>query len=320
MALLTPMTLTEAQHLGALFGLTIVGLHPILLGSVNSNFAADLEDGGRVFLRVCEESDEAAVRLGNRLLHHLVAGGVPTPAPLALSDGSDTLAEHQGKPVAIFPFIAGESCCQRSCTPAHLRAVGAALGRIHQVGRSFESPPANRFGSAQLQQRLAHLHTLSLPAPLRVDCQHLNERLTTLAARPQTNDPIIIHGDVFRDNILWQDDTLAAVLDFESASLGHPAFDLMVTLLAWCYGDHLDRDLARALIDGYRSQAPFNEEMRAHCYDEARAAAVRFAITRITDYQLRPRGVVAYKDYRRFMARLDALEEIGAAEFVDWLG
>ena len=40
-------------------------------------------------------------------------------------------------------------------------------------------------------------------------------------------------------------------------------------------------------------------------------AALRFAVTRITDYELRPRGVVAFKDYRRFLRRLDAVEEWG---------
>ena len=56
------------------------------------------------------------------------------------------------------------------------------------------------------------------------------------------------------------------------------------------------------------------------CHAQARAAAVRFAITRITDYELRPAGVVVYKDYRRFVARLAALDAIGEDAFAAWLG
>jgi homoserine kinase type II len=39
--------------------------------------------------------------------------------------------------------------------------------------------------------------------------------------------------------------------------------------------------------------------------------ALRFTVTRITDYELRPRGSVVYKDYRRFLARLLAIEALG---------
>ena len=100
---------------------------------------------------------------------------------------------------------------------------------------------------------------------------------------------------------------------------GNPAFDLMVTLLAWCFGDALEQPLAHALLDGYRAAAPLDKALLSQCYDEARAAAVRFAITRITDYELRPQGTVVYKDYRRFMRRLAAVEAIGADSFVPWL-
>ena len=45
----------------------------------------------------------------------------------------------------------------------------------------------------------------------------------------------VVHGDLFRDNVLWAPAVaggtgpkIGALLDFESASRGHVAFDLMV--------------------------------------------------------------------------------------------
>ncbi|MEJ7733258.1 MAG: hypothetical protein WKG00_29200 [Polyangiaceae bacterium] len=50
-----------------------------------------------------------------------------------------------------------------------------------------------------------------------------------------------------------------------------------------------------------------------------RFAALRFAITRITDFELR-RGAGVHKDYRRFVARLAALDAAGDAGIRCWLG
>ena len=50
-------------------------------------------------------------------------------------------------------------------------------------------------------------------------------------------------------------------------------------------------------------------------YMEAIFAATRFTITRITDYAMRGGENRVMKDWRRFLARLDALEAMGPAGF-----
>jgi homoserine kinase type II len=130
----------------------------------------------------------------------------------------------------------------------------------------------------------------------------------------------IVHADLFRDNVLWRADGLAALLDFESASSGSPAFDLAVVLLAWCFGDGLDLELGRALVAGYLARRPMPEEEREELYEAALFAALRFTISRITDFELRPRGRGVFKDFRRFVARMRAIEEIGERSFRGALG
>lgn len=314
MALLTQMTLAEAQALGRGFGLDVAGLEPILRGSVNSNFAVALVGGGRAFLRVCEESPRAAVEQQNRLLAHLCARGVPTPAPLELRGGG-TVHEHRGRPVTAFPFCDGEWICQARVDAARLRAVGRALGRIHLAGADFADAPANRFGPEDLAGRVDRLRTGgygALPSETAAAVERLAAELSRVTTAVERHGaPLVIHGDVFRDNVLWHEGRLSAVLDFESASRGHPAFDLAVTMLAWCFGDALDAGMARALGAGYAEVRPVAAAEREAWFDAACFAAVRFAITRITDYELRPPGVVVYKDFRRFVRRLDALHALG---------
>ena len=61
-------------------------------------------------------------------------------------------------------------------------------------------------------------------------------------------------------------------------------------MLAWCYGDAFEPALASALASGYESVRPLGPDEKRALYTEARFAAVRFAITRITDYAMKGGG------------------------------
>src|SRR5262245_15347459 len=128
MAILTPLPLDDARRIGGRYGLSIASVRGILAGSVNSNYELALEGGGRVFLRVYEEQTSASAAGEARLLDHLATHGVPTPRPLLLADApGEFIAAHQGKPVAVFPWVSGDSLCQARVTPDAARKVGAAL-------------------------------------------------------------------------------------------------------------------------------------------------------------------------------------------------
>jgi homoserine kinase type II len=325
MAVLTPLPLPSAQALGARWGLDVTHARGIPAGSVNSSYEIGLAGGGRVFLRIYEEQTLTSASFEAGMLDHLAERGVATPRPLPLAGGDGEargfVAEHEGKPVAVFPWVDGEVLCQGRVTPERARRVGEALGRVHRAGASLEGAPPSRFGLADLAARLTSLADplRSLPEDVAAVLPDLAARVARHEAEPPLPEGALIHGDLFRDNVLWQGEDIVALIDFESASRGSLAFDLMVTVLAWCFGDDLDLDLSRAMVAGYRAALEIPAEERARLHDAARLAATRFAITRITDFELR-RGSGVYKDYRRFLARLAAVERFGAADFPDALG
>jgi homoserine kinase type II len=320
MALLTPISIDEARRLGARYGLDVAAIRPILAGSVNTNVELTLAGGGRAFLRVYEEQTLQTGAGEAKLLAHLAAHGVTTPRPMPLAGEPDAfIAEHAGKPVAVFPWVEGEILCQRRVTPDAAAQVGAALAHVHLAGASYPHAPPSRFGPAQLEARVRTLQATALPPDLAAVVERLSARLARSV--PRTPGPEgLVHGDLFRDNVLWKDGTIAALLDFESASREGYAFDLMVTILAWCFGDGLDPALARAMAQGYARVRPLAEAEAARLYAEGSFAALRFSITRITDFELRPRGSGVFKDYRRFLARAEALDALGSAGLREMLG
>ncbi len=322
MALLTPVSLDDARRLGALYGLDVVDARPVLAGSVNPHVELALAGGGRAFLRVYEERSRAAAAGEARMLAHLAARGVATPCPYPLAaDPAAHVAEHAGKPASVFPWVEGEMLCQARVTPDAAAQVGEALARVHLAGASFDGAPPSRFDAAALDARLHAIRATALPAALVPVVDRLEGRLERYRGRaPGPDGAGLVHGDLFRDNVLWQGGRIAALIDFESASRGSYPFDLMVTILAWCFGDRMDPDLARALAQGYARVRPMPEAEAARLHDEGSYAALRFSVTRITDFELRPRGSGVFKDYRRFLQRADALDALGPSGLRALLG
>jgi homoserine kinase type II len=324
MAFFTPLSLGDAKRIGERYGLNVEAVRGIPEGSVNSNYEIRTAGGGRVFLRIFEEQALESAAREARMLDHLAARGVPTPKPLARIDEPGFVCSLAEKPVAIFPWIEGEALCSKRVTADAAFRVGDALARVHLAGADLDGAPLSRFRPANLEARIA-----SIPQAAAAQSDELASTLHELSAklaqvsRVSRSDPPrrgVIHGDLFRDNVIWRGPAIAALLDFESASRGSPVFDLSVTLLAWCYGDDLSAELCRALVEGYQEIRPLSPAERGELFHEARFAAIRFSITRITDYELRPRGRGVFKDYRRFLARLRAIEALGEAGLLTHLG
>jgi homoserine kinase type II len=319
MAVFTPLSsdaasrITEAHGLGPTTTIT-----PIPAGSVNSNFFVSGAFGRR-FLRIYEEQDVDGVAYEWALLDHLAAAGLPVPRRVAgTGPGQERI---EGKPTALFELVGGDELCQRLVTPARAAAIGEFLARVHLAQRSFPIRREGRFRRADLRRRLddAEAHgrpELEAPiARLRAACDELDRD------EPRDLPRGVIHGDLFRDNARYEGDRVVAVIDWESASDGVFAYDLMVTTLAFTYDDRFEWPLARALVGAYDAGRPLSDEEWRGLRLVAMGAAARFAVTRITDFHLREGvGERVHKDYRRFLARLDALAAMSADELAARLG
>jgi Ser/Thr protein kinase RdoA (MazF antagonist) len=81
-----------------------------------------------------------------------------------------------------------------------------------------------------------------------------------------------------------------------------------VTIAAWCYRDAFDLLLVAALVEGYVAERPLSPASVAPSRVEGALGCLRFATSRITDFELRAReGERPARDFRRFLARLDAI-------------
>jgi len=305
-ALLTPLSIEAARELGRSYGVTLAELEPLVAGSVNSNFRARTSDGRVFFARLYEEQGVDGARAELALLADLAHAGVPVVEPLR---PTHELPLFAGKPFALFPWVDGEIRCLARVDADACRRVGRALAGVHLASAGRAPLGAGRFGPSDMRARLDEVErstarTDLLPAVARV--KTLYDRF--VPARDRTLPSGIVHGDLFRDNVLFRGSDVAALLDFESAFHGPFVYDLMVTIAAWCYRDGFDVAHARAMVEGYATLRPLEAAEVSAVPVEGALACLRFATSRITDFELRtPPGARPARDFRRFLARLEAI-------------
>jgi homoserine kinase type II len=311
-ALLTSLPLADAVRLSREFGIDVAAIEPLKAGSVNSNFALTAKDGRRYFARLYEEQGRRGALAELSLVAALGDAGVPVVRCLQRADGAG-VGDFGGKAFAVFPWIDGEILCQKRVTVAACRTLGAALARVHLTTPKIAPPSEGRFRVADLRERLDRVEQ-SGRAEFAADVALIRERLAHYEAERGKHEAPrgVIHSDLFRDNVLWTagaEGRLSALLDFESACLGAFAYDIMVTIAAWCYGESFDLGLVEAFLTGYHAVRPIVGGEVAALKVEGAVGCLRFATTRITDFSLRAEpGAAPGRDYRRFLARLRAIE------------
>jgi homoserine kinase type II len=309
----------ELAQLADAFRLGVVLEHrAIAAGTINSNYEL-VTERGRFFIRVNEGKSEQDVAWEARLVGALAERGVVTPPPLAAQDGRP-YAPIAGKWASAFAWRDGHHLVD--VTPAHAEQFGAALADLHRAGLELpvEWRRTSIYDHDHLVPRFARIAATRDPDLARA-IDVLRDELAiasgAVAERARATHGII-HGDLFRDNVLWDAGRITAILDFEQASGGSLAYDIAVCINDWCWregnppnadsmtiGGEPRFDLAEALLRGYQAVRPLTIGAREALPVEIRAAAMRFTITRITDVYL-AKVPNPEKDFRAFLARVEA--------------
>src|SRR5262245_54083698 len=286
----------------------LTAVSPIPHGSVNTNYCLETPRGRHV-LRIDEVKGELDVKRELDLLVYLRKHGFPCPQPVADRKGR-WYRESRGKCVSIYRWQDGQVVPSERLTAVRLENVGRALADLHLIGKSYKKGIENRFTYDRIAQLYADVRD-RLPSYFRKVVRTLDDEVTYLEHYLENKLPKgIIHGDLFCDNLLFKGEKLVAVLDFEAACRGKFIFDLATAVNALCVdADGYDLKRFESLITGYESLRPLSLAEWDAFPNELRLSALRFTVTRLRDFFLRPMDDSARtdKDFREFYERLRIL-------------
>ncbi|CAZ88249.1 Homoserine kinase [Thiomonas arsenitoxydans] len=287
MAVFTPLDAAEVDSWLDRFDLgTRTDLQGIASGIENTNYFLSTTQG-RFVLTLFErlQAEQLPFYLG--LMHHLAAHGIPVPDPMPDRQGQ-TLHTLKGKPAALVTRLQGRSQLQPE--PVHCAQVGHWLARMHLAARDYAGTQPNLRGLAWQTRTIPDILpylTADQRTLISTELAHQTEVAASpaYAALPRS----AVHADLFRDNVLFEGDTLSGVFDFYFAGVDTWLFDLAVALNDWCI--HLQTgefDAVRfdALLNAYLAVRSMSDAEHRLLPDALRAAALRFWTSRLADYHL----------------------------------
>ena len=302
MSVFTPLSSEQLQALLEPLGFQLRTVAPAHHGIENTNYLLQVRDtDGQtrgLVLTVLEEISVGGLPWFTSLLSALARAGLPVPAPvcepLSVAD----------KPALLVPLLPGRHLSQPGVR--HCQQVGQVLAHLHATTLSPGPDAQDATGIERLAEALPLLPAGWQPAARDVLDQWRECQL------PDT----LIHGDLFRDNVLFEGERLSGLLDFYAAGRGPALYDLAVAINDWCVlDDQPEPILETALLDAYEEQAPLPASQREQLPLTLCVAALRFWLSRLVAEQRHLEqqlpDSVGRKDpaefQRRFQARLAAL-------------
>lgn len=285
MAVYTSITADELSSVLADFDLgTLIKFEGIEGGIENTNYFVDLELRGQkksYVLTIFEELSADEMPFFIELGHWLAERN--TPVPYAIKDMNGiALKQIKGKPAALQPRFYGSDVPATQLRPLHCFQIGEALARFHQAGNDFYlKRQAHRGVFWWRRESEAIAHRLN-----PVDAQLLKQEVLAFDALREANLNLpsgVIHGDLFHDNALFQDDKLVAILDMYNAATAYQLYDLAIVANDWCNNaDHsIDPERELALLEGYAQIRPFTSDEAKAWPVLTRTAAMRFWLSRL---------------------------------------
>ncbi len=217
------------------------------------------------------------------LMTFLADAGVPTARAIPQRSGT-ALGQLCGRPAALIEHLRGAAATNP--TPAQCNAAGVALADMHLATTHFDGARSNALGPSGWQTLLANSAFRADEVEPGLGAQLQQELAEVSAGWPKDLPKGVIHGDLFPDNVLFERDQLSGLIDFYFACTDFYAYDLAITINAWCFdsGGVFDAPLSAALVNGYQSRRPLSAAEAAALPQLARGAALRFILTRLTDW------------------------------------
>ena len=274
----------------------IVNFKGISSGVTNSNYLIQMAHSNYI-LTIFEHNNIEELPFYIDLMTYLAKENFLCPRPIENKNGQ-ALGLLKEKPALMVSFLDGKEKVIRSPKSCYL--VGQYLAKLHLTANNFPQLNKNTRGLDWVSDMYLNLKKyLSLEDQGILELEINYHKEMDKVELPEG----IIHGDLFKDNVLFLNDKVSGFIDFYYACNEKFIYDIAIAINDWCIDQdgQINKSMFLEFIKGYRSERKLTDNEQEYLNVALRLAALRFWLSRLEDFYNAKEGeITSIKDPKHF--------------------
>ena len=262
MGVFTKILDKEKEFLEEQYRIKILDIKNISNGILNSNFQIDCENI-KYILRIFEADRTLNEEEQELILLNKIASFIPVSEAIKNKD-NEYISVFENKKFALFNYVEGKII--EKIDTHIIREIATYLGKLHAFTKDIRPEKYNR------KTRLDFNYFYDKICQSDIDFQD-KEKLLNLASEVKDYDFSqlecgIIHGDIFPDNVLFdENNNIKAILDFNESYYAPFILDIAVVINFWIkinkYDFFIENNFIRDFLNYYSKQRKItNQELK----------------------------------------------------------
>ena len=230
------------------------------------------------------------------------------PKPL-LNKDDKAISDYNNKKLMIVSFIEGRP--KGNLSPDNCKSIGTETAKLHELTKKLKIHRTNdlsvnswRKMFNQVRDKCIKIHK-DLPKLIETNLVDIEKNW------PSNLPKGIIHADLFKDNIIFDDNKVNGIIDFTFSCNDFYAFEVAICFNALCFDgnkNNLSFNVTKAknFIDGYSAIRKLSDDEKMSIKVLSQGAALRFLLTRVFDaLNTDENAIVKVKDPLEYLKRLE---------------
>jgi len=273
------LSLCEEYQVGS-----IVDIQIAPAGIENLNYFIKTDDPGNShsFVLTVIQSPSYSQELYFPMMDLLKKNGLPVPAPIADRKGN-FFNVFENQKVILQPRLPGKHLLEPN--NHDINQLVEIVAKLHKVPHKsiglISAHPRDTAWINHQRDRLDKILNEHQKATINLALARV-ERLSASENKLDLNKALI-HADLFRDNVLFNNQKITGILDFHHASIGYCMYDLAVIAIDWCQEKDrkLHDDLLQRMLKTYNNIKPITSDELKFFNSFMVFAALNFWLSRL---------------------------------------
>ncbi|MDB2565033.1 homoserine kinase [Alphaproteobacteria bacterium] len=309
-------TIIENQDINYLFQQFggIESMRGITEGVENTNYLINCNNNKKYILTIFEKRTKASdIPFFHRAMKEFSLNGINCPTPIIVNEKDIFKAKE--KPCAIYSFVNGTKIT--SLNDQVIISLSKSISKIHHIGIESRLYRENNMLKPTWKYILGKFKDYK--GKSYDELNYVFNIIKILENKfPKNLKSALVHGDLFKDNIFFENDEVSGFIDFFFTCSDTIVYDLATLINAWFFNlNGFDEHHFQIFYNHYFDSISWTNEEKENLNFYLKASAIRFFLTRMHDQYFNKDGEVNHKDPLEFFKILQFHEKNNLQDYFD---